>query len=87
MGTVLTQKGLLMLVLKRRVGEKIICRLPDGREIVLTVTEVGVGNLWTKIGVEAPADVLVAREEIYDGLRKNKNLLDTVPARGTVPEP
>lgn len=49
-----------MLVLSRKVGERI--RIGDG--IVLTV--VGGGRAQVRLGIEAPADVVVLREEIRD---------------------
>ena len=48
-----------MLVLTRKQGEKI--RI--GNDIVLTV--VGVSDNQIKIGIEAPEDVKILREEIY----------------------
>ncbi len=48
-----------MLVLTRKQGEKI--RI--GNDIVLTV--VGVSDNQIKIGIEAPADIKILREEIY----------------------
>ena len=50
-----------MLVLERQKGESILI----GEEIVLTVTAIGNGRV--KIGVQAPPEMLILREEMYDG--------------------
>ena len=50
-----------MLVLSRRLNEKII--LPD-LGIVLEVTAIERGRV--RIGIEAPADVAVLRQELLD---------------------
>ena len=48
-----------MLVMTRRIGEKIII----GPNITLTI--LGVHGNQVRIGVDAPRDVAVHREEIY----------------------
>jgi carbon storage regulator len=55
-----TPKEGIMLVLSRKVGETI--RIGDG--IILTV--VSVRNSQIRLGIEAPADVVVLRQEIHD---------------------
>lgn len=50
-----------MLVLKRRDGERIVVTVGDVR-IVLTVLKSSAGR--AAIGLDAPRDVLVAREEL-----------------------
>jgi carbon storage regulator len=47
-----------MLVLSRKVGEKILI----GKEISVTVVRVGQGAV--RIGVDAPDDLVIVREEI-----------------------
>jgi len=54
-----------MLVLSRKVNENIVI---DGRIVVKVVrTE---GN-FVKLGIEAPPDVPVHRQEIYDEIQRN----------------
>jgi carbon storage regulator len=61
-----------MLVLSRKINENIVI---DGR-IVVKVMRTD-GNL-VKLGIEAPADVPVHRQEIYDEIqRTNKEALIT----------
>ena len=57
-----------MLILTRRVGETLMV----GDDV--TVTVLGVKGNQVRIGVNAPKDVAVHREEIYDRIRKeNEN--------------
>ncbi len=55
-----------MLILTRRVGETLIIG-PD-----VTVTVLGVKGNQVRIGVNAPRDVTVHREEIYDRIHKER---------------
>lgn len=55
-----------MLVLTRRIGE----RLYIGDDIQITV--VGVNGNQVRLGVAAPRDIPVHREEIYDKLRAER---------------
>ncbi len=53
-----------MLVLARRPGESIMV----GQDIVVTVIEIKGGHV--RIGIDAPRDVQVHREEIYEQVRQ-----------------
>jgi len=50
-----------MLVLSRKVGQRILI----GDKIAVTVVRIGQGGV--RIGVEAPNDLEVIREELKDG--------------------
>ena len=70
-----------MLVLSRKVNENIVI---DGRIVVKVVrTE---GN-FVKLGIEAPADVPVHRQEIYDEIQKSNQAALTIgrPASAGLP--
>lgn len=55
-----------MLILTRRIGEKV--RIGDDIELVV----LGVKGNQVRLGVEAPKDVSVHREEIYQRIQKDK---------------
>lgn len=57
-----------MLILTRRVGETLMI----GDDV--TVTVLGVKGNQVRIGVSAPKDVPVHREEIYERIRKEKEV-------------
>ena len=65
-----------MLILTRRVGESLMV----GDEI--TVTVLGVKGNQVRIGVNAPKDVAVHREEIYNRIQDDS---DTGAQRGEGP--
>jgi len=55
-----------MLILTRRVGETVVI----GDEVEVTV--LGVKGNQVRLGVNAPRDVSVHRQEIYERIRKEK---------------
>jgi carbon storage regulator len=59
-----------MLILTRRVGETLMV----GDDV--TVTVLGVKGNQVRIGVNAPKDVAVHREEIYERIRKEAEAAD-----------
>lgn len=61
-----------MLILTRRVGETLMV----GDEV--TVTVLGVKGNQVRIGVNAPKEVEVHREEIYTRVKKEREELNTV---------
>ncbi len=56
-----------MLILTRRVGETLMI----GDDV--TVTVLGVRGNQVRIGVNAPKDVTVHREEIYERIKKENS--------------
>ena len=56
----------MALILSRRVGETLVI----GDEI--TVTVLGIKGNQVRIGVNAPKDVSVHREEIYEKIQKER---------------
>ena len=63
-------RGCIVLILTRRVGEKIVI----GEDVTVTVLSVK-GN-QVRIGIDAPRDVTVHREEIYQRILKEKIALN-----------
>lgn len=62
-----------MLILTRRIGETLMI----GDDISVTV--LGVKGNQVRIGVNAPKDVAVHREEIFDRIKKEEDYSDKQP--------
>jgi carbon storage regulator len=59
---------MVMLILTRRVGETLVI----GDDV--TVTVLGVRGNQVRLGVNAPKDVAVHREEIYQRIQNEKDV-------------
>lgn len=53
-----------MLVLSRKVGERIVV----GDKVTITVVRMGQGSV--RIGIDAPGDMAIVREELLDAARE-----------------
>ncbi|MHC4270675.1 MAG: carbon storage regulator CsrA [Planctomycetota bacterium] len=60
-----------MLVLSRKLGESLII----GDNIKITVEEISKGQI--KLGIEAPKDVAICREEVYKNTNESPPLKPT----------
>jgi len=62
-----TKREVDMLILTRKVGERIV--IDDD----VTVTVLGVKGNQVRVGIEAPREVQVHREEIYQRILKERS--------------
>lgn len=80
-----------MLILTRRVGETVMLTAPQPKEDtgggqkppqVMTVTILGVKGNQVRLGIDAPRDVTVDREEVYERkLREQADAKRTIQSR------
>lgn len=61
-----------MLVLGRKIGEKI----KIGEDITIEILSGTAGGSQVRIGIDAPKDVIVHREEVYERIKKEKEKED-----------
>lgn len=67
-----------MLVLSRKVGERILI----GDDIRLTIVRIGAGGV--RVGIEAPAQLNVVREELKDRAPSGETPPEESPATAEV---
>ncbi|MFH2060650.1 MAG: carbon storage regulator CsrA [Pseudomonadota bacterium] len=59
-----------MLILTRKIGESIII----GDDIVIKVVEIGKNSI--RIGIDAPKEITVLRQEVYESIQR-ENILSS----------
>ena len=64
-----------MLILTRRVGEKLVI----GENVIVTV--LGVKGNQIRIGIDAPSEIQVHREEIFKRIQAERGQLDQAQDR------
>ena len=68
-----------MLILTRRIGEKLVI----GEKVIVTI--LGVKGNQISVGIEAPAEIKIHREEIFQKIQSEKK--PTVLKSKTTPVP
>ena len=59
-----------MLYLSRGEGQRLTLTLPDGRTVTVDVLELDRGRV--RLGIDAPCDIIVDREEIARLRKENR---------------
>lgn len=76
-----------MLILTTRAAESVYAFLPDGSEIIVTVSSIRGGKV--RLRLTAPNSVTFAREAVADSMRKThryrNDLCDTTPGNSPPP--
>lgn len=57
-----------MLVLGRKMDERIFLTMPDGRNIAIVITEIHPDKV--RIGIEAPRDVVIVRDNAVKTIQR-----------------
>ncbi len=68
-----------MLILTRRTGESVMI----GDDVSITI--LGIMDKQVRIGVDAPKDIAVHREEIYNKIQEEKNNPEAISSEETIP--
>jgi len=71
-----SKEGNKMLILTRRVGERLII----GTDVTVTILSLK-GN-QIRIGIDAPREVKVHREEVFERIKKERETLSVVSSTG-----
>lgn len=66
-----------MLVLTRRFGQKIFV----GDDIVITI--VAINGQAVRVGIEAPTEIPIYRQEVYEAIQKEKAVARTTDTPST----
>ena len=72
-----------MLVLSRHRDESIICVLPNGEQIVITVVDIRGDKV--RLGIDAPREIPVHREEVYDAIQRENRRAEEDRKKGGNP--
>jgi carbon storage regulator len=78
LGSICEREFTLVLVVSRKVGERILI----GDQITVTVIKVGSGGV--RIGIQAPRELAVVREELAELVRKAEELKIELAQQTTV---
>jgi carbon storage regulator len=66
-----------MLVLSRKRDERVTCVLPDGRELSVAIVDIRGDKV--RLGITAPASVMVHRKEVYLDIQRENRAAAQVP--------